>query len=94
MPTSLRWPPFTFTGGENVCNYIITYIPSPTHVNKSWYGGKVPTFNLKKSFKHDFILIEVGSWFFYVKILGLVLRVELSLLFNPTFNTKSQVWFP
>ena len=54
-------------------------VPSPIHANKTQQASEVPTFEPQEIIKIRLIIIELGSWLFYVKkFLGLVLRVGSS----------------
>ena len=58
-------------------------VPSPTHVSKS------QLLKPQETIKTSLIIINVGSWIFYVKIFArLGLRVGSSFLLDPSFNTS------
>jgi hypothetical protein len=64
-------------------------VPSPTYVNKSQHGGKVPTFEPQHTITIWFVSISFGPTLIYVsKFLGHMLRVGFSFLLDLTLNTS------
>jgi hypothetical protein len=64
-------------------------VSSPTYVNKSQHGGKVPTFEPQQTITVWFVSISFGPTLIYVsKFLGHMLRVGFSFLLDLTLNTS------
>ena len=64
-------------------------VPSPTHVSKSQYGSKIPTFEPQVTTKIWLNIIQVRSWLYYAQIfMGLRLSVGSSFWLDSTCNTS------
>jgi hypothetical protein len=67
---------------------MVSQVPSPTHVNKSRHGGKVPNFEPQETIRVWFIFIKVDDIYFIYKEKSkeLVLQVGSSFLLDPALN--------